>query len=98
MLPGSVMRLQLIVTRPGELPGLIVPATITSPLALMTPSLPVSTPFTPIANVLVLIVLLLIVSVAVPPVSVSVEVAPTPTKPALTTLPALSASTPVDPG
>ena len=50
MLPGSVMRLQLMVIRPGELPGLIVPATITSPDALITPSLPLSRPLAPISK------------------------------------------------
>ena len=54
-----MMRLQLIVIRPGELPGLIVPATITSPVALITPSLPVSRPLAPISKVVVLMVLLL---------------------------------------
>ena len=77
MLPGSAMRLQLMVIRPGELPGLIVPATITSPVALITPSLPLSRPLAPISTVVVLMVLLLSISVPAPPGPA--VVAPTPT-------------------
>ena len=74
----QAMRLQLIVTRPGELPGLIVPATITSPVALITPSLPAQQAVrAPISKVVVLMVLLLRISVPVPPGPAGV--APTPT-------------------
>jgi hypothetical protein len=39
-----VIRLQSIVTRPGELPGLITPPTQTLPEVLITPPLPLRTP------------------------------------------------------
>ena len=63
--------------RPGELPGLMMPPTITSPVALITAPLPLSMPSAPISNVVVLTVLLFMISKPVPPGPACV--APTPT-------------------